>query len=93
MHAPQLDGSLLVLTQPEAHCVLPALHGYEQLAPLHDGVVFAGALAPQLVQLGPQALVSLATQLPLQLWRTPGHLHALLWQVIPPLQAVVQLPQ
>jgi hypothetical protein len=78
LHPPQFDGSLLVLAQPEAHCMLPALHGYEQLMPLHDGLVFGGALAPQLVQLGPHAFVSLATQLPLQLWRTPGHLHALL---------------
>ena len=56
--------------------MLPALQGYEQLVPLHAGVVLGGAPAPQLVQLGPHALVSLATQLPPQLWRTPGHAHA-----------------
>ena len=59
-HEPQFAGSLLVLRQPEEHCVLPALHGYEQLVPLHDGVVFAGAPALQLVQLGPHAFVSLS---------------------------------
>ena len=97
-HPPQLLASLDVLTQALPHgWAVGAEHAIAQAPPLHDAApvpaVGPGQAAPQTPPL-PQLFAGLgSSQVPLQLTLPAGHLHWLLWQVIPPVHAVVQLPQ
>ena len=99
-HPPQLFESFDVLKQPVPHgCEVGAVHeivhvdaALQEGEPVFDPVVGPGHAVHE--ALLPQPFCGLG------LWQTPaqsswpaGHLHWLLWQVIPPEHAVVQLPQ
>ena len=99
LHVPQLFGSVVVLKQPLPHDWKDAEHEIAHVVPLHEGepvadpVVGPGHAVPQRPPL-PQLFCGLGSwQVPPQLTLPVGHLHWLLWQVIPPEHAVVQLPQ
>jgi hypothetical protein len=92
-HVPQLFLSLLRSTQDPLHIVATELQGKWQVVPSHDGIVFAGAVARQLVQLVPHAFTSFGTQAPAHECVPPVHWHLAATQCCPPLQAAPHPPQ
>jgi hypothetical protein len=95
---PQLDGSLLWSTQLEPHKIAPLLQVWPHLGgvPAHVGNAPAPPGGGHAMHEVPQELIdSLLSgmHVPLQLCSPDGHLQFELWQVMPPVQGVPQLPQ